>query len=74
MINLVAYPACGQGIPDQASSCPNCGAPFVLHRYKDKDCRDHPGFFRGFLGLHRFYLGQWRGLLYLLCAWAGLSW
>jgi TM2 domain-containing membrane protein YozV/Tfp pilus assembly major pilin PilA len=38
-------------------------------RYKSKTVAGLFGIFAGSFGIHRFYLGQWRGILYLLFCW-----
>jgi TM2 domain-containing membrane protein YozV len=39
---------------------------------KDKIVAALLAIFLGALGIHRFYLGQWWGLLYLLFCWTGI--
>lgn len=57
---------CGKGIAPGLAQCPYCRAPQVqLHR-KDKVTAGVLAFFLGGLGVHRFYLGQWWGIFYLL--------
>jgi len=57
---------CGKGIAPGLAQCPYCRAPQVqLHR-KEKATAGVLAFFLGGLGVHRFYLGQWWGIFYLL--------
>ncbi|WP_331353275.1 NINE protein [Cellvibrio sp. UBA7671] len=57
---------CGRGIAPGLAQCPYCRAPQVqLHR-KEKATAGVLAFFLGGLGVHRFYLGQWWGIFYLL--------
>lgn len=69
MANMVFCRGCGKEIHESAKSCPGCGA---MQTTKDKKSKVVAGFlalFLGGLGIHRFYLGQWWGLLYLLFIW-----
>lgn len=57
---------CGKGIAPGLAQCPYCRAPQVqLHR-KEKATAGVLAFFLGGLGVHRFYLGQWWGIFYLI--------
>lgn len=57
---------CGRGIAPGLAQCPYCRAPQVqLHR-KEKATAGVLAFFLGGLGVHRFYLGQWWGIFYLI--------
>ncbi len=66
MSDLVSCQGCGHQIHELAAKCPQCGAPQRRGRYKDKAVAGVLAIFIGGLGIHRFYLGQWWGLFYLL--------
>jgi len=57
---------CGKGIAPGFAQCPYCRAPQVQLQRKDKATAGVLAFFLGGLGVHRFYLGQWWGIFYLL--------
>lgn len=57
---------CGKGIAPSLAQCPYCGAAQVQLQRKDKATAGVLAFFLGGLGVHRFYLGQWWGIFYLL--------
>ena len=64
---------CGKPIHNTAPTCPHCGAPQRTgRRIKGKTVAAVLAIFLGGLGVHRFYLGQWRGLWYLLFCWTGI--
>ncbi|WP_339868703.1 TM2 domain-containing protein [Pseudohongiella nitratireducens] len=72
MATLVYCRGCGDDLDASAISCPHCGA---LQRYsppKSKVFASLLAIFLGGFGFHRFYLGQWWGLFYLLFCWTGL--
>jgi len=60
---------CGKEIHSTAAICPNCGASRRTSRYKNKVVAALFAFFLGSFGGHRFYLGQWWGIFYLLFFW-----
>ena len=60
---------CDNEIHSSASSCPKCGASRRSKRYKNKLVTAAFAFFLGGFGAHRFYLGQWWGVFYLLLFW-----
>ena len=60
---------CNHEIHPTASTCPNCGAPQRKRKYKSKSVAAILAFFLGAFGVHRFYLGQWWGIFYLLFCW-----
>ena len=60
---------CGQEIHITVATCPHCGSSQRSSRYKGKVAAALLAFFLGGLGIHRFYLGQWWGLFYLLFFW-----
>lgn len=57
---------CGRGIAPGLAQCPYCRAPQVQLYRKEKATAGVLAFFLGGLGVHRFYLGQWWGIFYLL--------
>ena len=57
---------CGTKLPETAEECPNCRAKQVLTSPKNKVTAGFLALFIGGLGIHRFYLGQWWGIFYLL--------
>lgn len=63
---------CGKEIHKTAATCPHCGAPQRTKRYKSKIAAGVLAIFLGGFGIHRFYLGQWWGIFYLLFFWAGI--
>lgn len=69
MANRMIYcRQCGKEIHDSAVSCPHCGAA-QKSQGKSKVVAGLLAIFLGGIGIHRFYLGQWRGLIYLLLSW-----
>lgn len=72
MGEMVFCRACGREVHRTARSCPACGAPLSQKRYKDKTAAAILAFFCGGFGFHRFYLGQWWGVFYLLFACTGI--
>lgn len=66
---MVSCTACAKQLHISAATCPNCGASRRTSRYKSKTVAALFAFFLGNFGAHRFYLGQWRGVLYLLFFW-----
>lgn len=69
MAEMVFCRACGEKIHQTALVCPHCGAPQRTGRYKSKIAAGLLAIFLGGLGIHRFYLGQWWGIVYLLLVW-----
>lgn len=59
---------CGAKLSKQAVSCPQCGAVQNTGG-KSKVAAGLLGIFLGGFGIHRFYLGQWWGIFYLLFFW-----
>jgi TM2 domain-containing membrane protein YozV/Tfp pilus assembly major pilin PilA len=57
---------CGKGIAPGFAQCPYCRAPQVQFYRKEKATAGVLAFFLGGLGVHRFYLGQWWGIFYLI--------
>lgn len=70
MKDMVPCRGCGKEIHKTASTCPLCGAPQRTGRYKSKTAAGVLAIFLGGFGVHRFYLGQWWGIFYLLFFWA----
>lgn len=68
--HMVPCVGCAKEIHCTASVCPNCGASQRNSRYKSKGLAAVFAFFLGGFGAHRFYLGQWWGVFYLLFFWA----
>ncbi len=73
---------CGAELDSNAVICPKCGAVVDEKRlakiaddnnpHRNKKSKNVAGtlaFFLGGLGIHRFYLGQWWGIFYLLFVW-----
>lgn len=69
--NLVYCRDCGAKISKSAENCPSCGAQQNLGG-RSKVAAGLLAIFLGGLGIHRFYLGQWWGLFYLLFFWTGI--
>lgn len=69
MNEMVACRGCGKQIHRTALRCPQCGASQLRRRYKSKLAAGLLAIFLGGFGVHRFYLGQWWGLFYLLLFW-----
>lgn len=65
------YPCigCGKELHVTAATCPHCGATQRKRGYKSKTAAAVLAFFLGGFGIHRFYLGQWWGIFYLLLFW-----
>jgi TM2 domain-containing membrane protein YozV/Tfp pilus assembly major pilin PilA len=73
MAKLAFCGACQKQIDADVSVCPHCSAPRRPgRRYKDRATAGILAIFLGGLGIHRFYLGQWWGLAYLLLSWTML--
>ena len=70
MNEMVYCRGCGKEIHKTAIACPSCGAPQrAPGGGKNKVTAALLAFFLGGLGVHRFYLGQWWGIFYLLFCW-----
>jgi TM2 domain-containing membrane protein YozV len=69
---MVPCRGCGKQIHKSAPTCPHCGAVQRTTRYKSKTAAGVLAIFIGGLGIHRFYLGQWWGVFYLLLCWTGI--
>lgn len=57
---------CGKSIARGFAQCPYCRAPQIQFYRKEKATAGVLAFFLGGLGVHRFYLGQWWGIFYLI--------
>jgi TM2 domain-containing membrane protein YozV len=69
-MGMVYCRGCGKEIHDSAVSCPHCGAQQrVGYPGKSKVVAGVLALLLGGLGIHRFYLGQWWGIFYLLFCW-----
>jgi TM2 domain-containing membrane protein YozV/Tfp pilus assembly protein PilE len=66
---MVFCRACGKEIHKTARACPHCGAQQADGSGKSKVAAAVLAFFLGAFGVHRFYLGQWWGIFYLLFFW-----
>jgi len=60
---------CGRELHASAKQCPNCGATQYVSGKKSKTTAGWLAFLIGGLGIHRFYLGQWIGVLYIIFCW-----
>lgn len=69
MSAMVFCRGCGKSIHESARACPGCGATQQGSGGKSKVSAALLALFLGGFGVHRFYLRQWRGLLYLLFCW-----
>jgi len=70
MVGMVYCRGCSKEIHESARSCPHCGATQGSGAQgKNKVVAGVLALFLGGLGIHRFYLGQWWGLFYLLLCW-----
>ncbi len=66
--NLVYCRDCGAKISITATACPSCGAAQSVGG-RSKVAAALLALFLGAFGFHRFYLGQWWGIFYLLFFW-----
>lgn len=69
MAEMIFCRGCGKEIHKTAAACPHCGASQRTRRYKSKTAAGILAIILGGLGVHRFYLGQWWGIFYLLFFW-----
>jgi TM2 domain-containing membrane protein YozV len=69
MTAMVFCRGCGKEIHSTARACPACGAPQRAGTGKNKVVAGVLAILLGSFGIHRFYLGQWWGLLYILFCW-----
>jgi TM2 domain-containing membrane protein YozV len=68
-MGMVFCRGCGKEIHDTALACPHCGAQQLIAPRKSKVVAGVLALLLGGLGVHRFYLGQWWGVFYLLFCW-----
>lgn len=69
-MSMVFCSGCGKEMHADAKSCPHCGlSKSRPGQGKNKVVAGVLALFLGGLGIHRFYLGQWWGLFYLLFVW-----
>ena len=61
--------SCGVEMPAEAPQCRSCGAIQDNFVYKSRVAAAVIAFSTGLFGIHRFYLGQWWGIFYLLFFW-----
>ncbi|OZG72997.1 pilus assembly protein PilA [Hahella sp. CCB-MM4] len=59
---------CGASISPKASRCPVCDYKQIVFHSKNKYVAGVLAILLGGFGVHRFYLGQWWGIFYLLFA------
>lgn len=57
---------CGTAMPIGTAVCPSCHTEQLMLVEKSKVTAGFLAFFLGGLGVHRFYLGQWWGIFYVL--------
>ncbi|GGC79677.1 NINE protein [Undibacterium terreum] len=73
MSEMVFCRGCAKEIHITARACPGCGAPQAgTGNGKSKIAAGLLAILLGGLGVHRFYLGKWWGVFYLLFCWTGL--
>ncbi|HOJ94490.1 MAG TPA: zinc-ribbon domain and TM2 domain-containing protein [Fervidobacterium nodosum] len=61
---------CGKELPDNCKYCPSCGAYVLsLKPRKSPIIAALLALFLGGVGAHRFYLGQWWGIIYIVFCW-----
>ncbi len=73
MSEMVFCRGCAKEIHVTARACPACGAPQAgTGNGKSKVVAGLLAILLGALGVHRFYLGKWWGIFYLLFCWTGL--
>lgn len=66
---MVYCRGCGKEIHETAPACPHCGALQRAAGGKSKVVAGVLALLLGGFGVHRFYLGQWWGIFYLLFCW-----
>lgn len=76
-MGMIFCRGCGKQVHESAVACPHCGASqsAVSKTVSSRDGKSKStagilAIFLGGLGIHRFYLGQWWGIFYLLFCWA----
>ncbi len=73
-VGMVFCRGCGKEIHVKAPACPHCGFVQGPEGASTKGTKNRGvaallAFLLGGLGVHRFYLGQWWGIFYLLLVW-----
>lgn len=71
-MGMVFCRGCGKEVHESAPTCPHCGAtlaPPAQRAAKSKTTAGVLALLLGGIGIHRFYLGQWWGIFYLLFCW-----
>ena len=63
---------CGAEIEGENPTCVSCGAIQDTFIYKSRIAAATLAMFGGFFGIHRFFLGQWWGIFYLLLFWTSI--
>lgn len=66
---MISCGACRNALHETAPICPHCGASQRRRGYKSKVAAGLLAILIGGFGVHRFYLGQWWGIFYLLLFW-----
>jgi TM2 domain-containing membrane protein YozV/type II secretory pathway pseudopilin PulG len=66
--------SCGVELLAECSKCSSCGAIQDSFVYKSRIAAATLALFAGIFGGHRFYLGQWWGIFYLLFCWTYIPW
>lgn len=66
--------SCGSEVDGDIPKCPNCGAIQDTFTYKSRIAAATLAIFGGIFGAHRFFLGQWWGIFYLLFFWTYIPW
>lgn len=75
IMGMVFCRGCGKEIHESAPLCPHCGARQGLARTgKSKVVAGVLALLVGTFGVHRFYLGQWWGIFYILFCWTLIPW
>ncbi|WP_342805468.1 NINE protein [Alteromonas sp. M12] len=65
---------CGILNPIDFPKCLSCGEIQDTFHYKSRIAAATLAFFGGMFGFHRFFLGQWWGIFYLLFFWTYIPW
>lgn len=67
-------PACNAMVVGESPRCAQCGAIQPNFNYRSRIAAAALAVFAGMFGAHRFYLGQWWGVFYLLFFWTYIPW
>jgi TM2 domain-containing membrane protein YozV/type II secretory pathway pseudopilin PulG len=65
---------CGNALGEQVNVCSTCGLIQDTFYYKSRVAAASLAIFGGIFGAHRFYLGKWWGIFYLLFFWTYIPW